>query len=265
LLLRSCIPAVRLAILLVAASHLAAGCRTKTPSFGDPPPAEDLYAEGLKILEGRRIAFVYTWIDYTAAIETFQAIIDNYPYSSYAVRAELRIADTYFDDGRYEEALSYYRDFGDLHPGHEKVPYSLLRSALCYYRQVKSVDRDQTASKEALVYLEQLIRSHPYAPETQEGETILLDLRRRLSRNMMTTADFYLKRGEYQAAAARYRRVLDQFPGLDLDAEGLYKLGICYEHMKRVDEALRIYHVILENYRDTRIASAAAERIAAGN
>ena len=81
----------------------------------------------------------------------------------------------------------------------------------------------------------------------------------------ISPGDFYLDRNEYQAAAERYRTVLNQYPGLGLDAEGLYKLGVCYEHMRRDDEALRLYLVILENFRDTDLAESAAERIASFN
>jgi outer membrane assembly lipoprotein YfiO len=121
--------------------------------FEDVPPAEDLYAEGEETLEGRNILGVYTYVNYSKAIESFQTIIDNYPYSDYAVAAELKIADAYFDDAKYTEALSYYRDFADLHPQHERVPYTVLRSALCWYEQIRSVNRDQTPAREALVHL----------------------------------------------------------------------------------------------------------------
>ena len=79
----------------------------------------------------------------------------------------------------------------------------------------------------------------------------------------MKIGDFYFKRGEHQAAAARYRSLLNTYPGLGLDAESLFKLGTCYEHMRRYDEALRLFFVVLENYEDTELAVLAAERIAA--
>jgi outer membrane protein assembly factor BamD len=239
------------------------GCAKKAPIFAEVPPADELYGQGLKTLKGRRILGVVPVVDYSGAIESFQTIIDNYPYSEYAVKAELRIADAYFSDKRYDEALSYYRDFADLHPQHEKVPYTILRSALCHYEQIRSVNRDQTSTRDALGYLNQLVRSHPFAPETREGEALLRELRGRLARNVMETGDFYLGRDEYQAAAQRYRDLLDVYPGLGLDAEALYKLAVCYENMKRRDEALRLYRVIVENYRNTRIADDAAGRIAA--
>jgi outer membrane protein assembly factor BamD len=247
---------------LVGLLALQPSCSTSSPGFEDVAPAKELYAEGLALMEGRRILGIYTWVNYNRAREPFQAIIDNYPYSEYETEAQIKIADAYFAEANYEEALSYYRGFADLHPQHPKVPYTVLRSALCYYNQIESIDRDQTATREALKYLELLSTRYPYAPATQEGEVILHRLRTRLADNMMEIGDFYLKRTQYQSAATRYRRVLDNYPGLGSDAEALYKLGLCYQEMKRVDEALRLYHVVLENFSSSRDAERAAERIA---
>ena len=253
---------VRGLTLLVGAALIfaAAGCN-REPDFQDVPPAAELFAQGQKLLEGRKILGVYKWVRYEKAIETFQAIIDNYPYSDYEIEAQLQIADAYFDDAKYDEALSYYRDFADLHPQNPKVPYTILRSALCHYNQIKSIDRDQTSTREALKYLEILSTRYPYDPETRDGEIILQQLRTRLADNMMEIGDFYLVRTQFQSAANRFRSVINEYPGLGLDSEALYKLAVCYEHMKRTDEALRLYHVVLENFSDSPYAERADERI----
>ena len=91
------------------------------------------------------------------------------------------------------------------------------------------------------------------------------DLRTRMAKNVLLTADFYLGRDEYQSAAERYRTVLNVYPGLGLDAEALFKLGVCYENLKREDEALHLFHVILENFGHTRHAREARRHIAAAN
>ena len=100
---------------------IATACGSPPPAFDDVPPAGDLYQEGTHLLDNRKFGFLP--INYTLAVETFQSIIDNYPYSDFAVQAELKIADAYFRNGKYDEALSYYRDFADLHPQHEMVPH----------------------------------------------------------------------------------------------------------------------------------------------
>ncbi|MDG2051865.1 MAG: outer membrane protein assembly factor BamD [Myxococcota bacterium] len=250
-----------LSVLLFAGLvFLGAGC-SREPDFEDVPPAAELFAEGQKLLKGRKILGIYKWVRYEKAIETFQAIIDNYPYSDYEIEAQLKIADAYFDDAKFDEALSYYRDFADLHPQNPKVPYTILRSALCHYNQISSIDRDQTSTHEALKYLEILSTRYPYDPETRDGEIILQQLRTRLADNMMEIGDFYLVRTQFQSAANRFRGVINEYPGLGLDPEALYKLAVCYEHMKRTEEALRLYHVVRENFSDSPYAERADERI----
>ena len=239
-----------------------AGCQKEAPRFEDVKPADELFAEGLKKLEGKKILGLIRYIDYDAAIETFQSIIDNYPFSEFEEKAQLKIADAYFEDKRYEEALAYYQEFADQHSTDPRAPGSLLRVAQCHYEQIQSVDRDQNAAHQATKALEALIQQHPYAEETRQGEEMLIEIRTRLASNMLHIADFYLVREHWQSAASRYRRVLDEYPGLGLDARALYRLGLCLENMKRDDEALRLYHVVVENYADTPSARSARARIA---
>lgn len=251
-----------MALALAMAMLGLVACSDKTPTFEEIKPADELYEEGLRILAGRRILWMFTLVSYDKAIEKFQSIIDNYPYSDYEQKALLKIADAYFDDKRYEEALAYYQDFADLHPNHEQVPYTLLRAAECHFNQIESIDRDQTSTHLATEALETLIRSHPYAEETRRGEEMMVHLRTRLALNMLHIADFYLDRTQWQSAAVRYRRVLDEYPGLGLDARALYRLGVCLENMRREDEALRLFHVVVENYSDSPSARRARARIA---
>ncbi len=243
---------------------ITAACSSPPPAFEDVPPAEELYEEALDILEGRNW-LVFRTTDYVRGIEKLQSIIDNYPYSDIAVLAELKIADAYFDDHRYDEALSYYRDFADLHPQHEKVSYTILRSAFCRERQMHAANRDQTATREALLHLDRLLAKYPHSPEAREAEIMWRDLRTHLAENVAEIAEFYLKREEYESAAERYRSILNEYPGLGLDAEALYNLGVCYLEMRRIEESERIFQSIVQNYRDSEYASAAAKRIAEGS
>jgi outer membrane protein assembly factor BamD len=247
-------------LLASIALMLTTACSSPPPAFEDVAPAEELYEEALDILKGRSWLLFRT-TDYVQAIGKLQSIIDNYPYSDVAVMAELKIADAYFDDRRYDEALSYYRDFADLHPQHEKVPYTILRSAYCRERQMHAANRDQTATRDALLHLDRLLAKYPHSPEAREAETLWRDLRTHLAKNITEIAQFYMQREEYESAAERYRSLLNEYPGLGLDAEALYNLGVCYAEMSRTEEADRIFQSIVQNYRDTEYAAAAAKRI----
>ncbi len=243
---------------------LAVGCKSPEPSFEEVAPADELYQEGLTTLEGYRMLGVIPRVDYTAAIEAFQAIVDNYPYSDYAVLAELKIADAYFEDKRYEEALSYYRDFSELHPQHEKVPYTIFQSALCHERRVRDPQRDQTPTVDALVYLDRLLTHYPHSEYAQRAEILWRQLRTRLAHQITSIADYYLASGEYEAAAERYRSLLNEYPGLGLDAETLYKLALCYDQMNRNDEAALIFQSIVQHYGDSSVAEDARAQMGRG-
>ncbi len=248
------------------AGALACASTPDPLELAEVPAAEELYRQGLaKLEDGGKILWLFDTTDYKGAIDLFQDIVDNYPYSEYAVLAELRIADAYFDQERWEEALSYYRDFSELHPDHEKVPYTIFRAALSYYNQSRDAGRDQTATRQALAQLDQVITRHPNAPEAAQAEVMWKELRTRLARHVMGIADFYLDGEEYQSAADRYRSVLNEYPGLGLDAEALYKLGVCYSNMHLDDEANRVFQVILENYQGSEIADAAQDWVPAAN
>lgn len=233
--------------------------------FEEVPSAETLYQQALEELEGSRFLLFFHRVDYDGAIESLQSIIDNYPYSDYAVLAELKIADAYYDDEEYEAALSYYRDFVDLHPRHAQVPYAVYRSAMCQVNQSRDPERDQTSTREALVYLDMLISQYGTSPYAEEAEQLWREMRTKLAQNVMAIGDFYMGREEYQASADRYREVLNEYPGLGLDAEALYKLGHCFTEMNREDEATRIFEVILENYQGSEVAEAAADLVPAAN
>jgi outer membrane protein assembly factor BamD len=252
--------------LLLALTGIAGGiggCRsTPEPTFEEVAPADELFAKGQQILEGKVYLGVYRRVDYTKAIETFQSIIDNYPYSEYAVRAELEIADAYFADEKWEEALSYYRDFADLHPDHEKVPYTIYRSALSHESRVEGILRDQTATRNALVYLDKLLIRHPHSEYAKQAEPLWRELQVRLAESSEAVADFYLDREEYEAAAERYRTILNDHPGLGLDARVLYKLGECYAALQRLDEADRIYRTLVVHYGDSEYAFRAQQKLA---
>ena len=85
---------------------------------------------------------------------------------------------------------------------------------------------------------------------------MMVALRTRLAQNMLHIADFYLDRTQWQSAATRYRRVLDEYPGTRHGREGaLSPRRVCLENMRREDEALRLYHVVVENYAETSSAA----------
>jgi outer membrane protein assembly factor BamD len=252
---------VRIAVAALALCAVVS-CKTDEKLFEEVAPAEQLWAEGTDILKGTSILGLYTYVDHEGAIEKFQAIVDNYPNSDYAIRSELAIADAYFSNEKYEEALSYYRDFSDLHPQHEKVPYTLWQAAQCHERRALAPGRDQAATRDAIVFLDRLLLKHPHSSYAQPAEELWRALQSRLASNAEGIADFYFQRGEFEAAAERYRALLNEYPGLGFDPRVLFKLGQCYAELQRADEADRIFRTLIAQYADSEFATRARRQMA---
>ncbi len=250
-----------------AVAGALAACASAPPPepFEELASAEELYQEGLAQLAEESMFDFIMPDDHAEAIETFQEIIDNYPYSDQAVLAELAIADAYFDAEKYTEAISYYNEFVDLHPEHEQVPYAMFRTARSYYERSREAGRDQTDTSDAITQLERLMQRHPHSPYAAEAEEVWRELRTRLAQHNMQVGDYYFDHEEYPSAAERYRGLLAKYPGLGLDAEALLRLGMCYTRMNRSEEAEEIFQVILENYEGSEVAKTAADLVPAAN
>jgi outer membrane protein assembly factor BamD len=149
---------------------------------------------------------------YQIAIDKLRAIRNKYPYSKYAVDAQLRLADVYFMQEDFAEAAAAYETFRDLHPKHEKVPYAMFRIAKSYYKDSPSnVARDLTPAQKASDAYNDYLRRFPNAPDAQEARTDLAAARKLLADKEIYIGDFYYKRDFYDSAKPRFERVLELY------------------------------------------------------
>ena len=111
-----------LCLLPFAIAAWACGSKNKDDTLLDyTRSAELLYLEALDEYEDR---------DCVAAEPNFQDVRRNFPYSRYAVLAELRLADCQFVQGNHAEAAVAYEQFVKAHPTHEDAHYAAYKRGL---------------------------------------------------------------------------------------------------------------------------------------
>lgn len=226
---------------------LLSGCATAPPEEEEAlPSAESYYQHGVDTLGGKRSFVFLRDIDYPKAIEYFQEVIDNYPYSDYAILAELQIADIHFERGEFEEASSYYHDFVELHPNHAKVSYALYRNGLCSYNQMRASDRDQGPTREAVAQFKALIERYPDSEMADDAKQRLRECEDRLARQDIEIADYYYSQGAWYAASRRYRAALNSFPEHAGRTRTLVQLGFCLSRLHQYLEAEAVLRRALE-------------------
>lgn len=178
------------------------GCGSSRPT--GKTEAEVIYKEALELKEDGR---------YLLAVERLNTIRSKYPYSYYAVYAELLNADILFDQKNYIEAASSYIIFRDFHPQHKKIPYVVWRIAESFYNQLPSTfDRDLSSGIEAIKYYKELIQKYPQSPYTKDAPSRIEVCEKMIEKKNRYIADFYFKTEVYDAARYRYLDILKEFP-----------------------------------------------------
>lgn len=186
--------------------------------------------------------------EYIAATRDFEEVERQHPYSKWATQAQLMAAYAYFEGERYDEAVMSLDRFIELHPGSSDIDYAYYLKALCYYRQISGVERDQGMSQDALTAFESLIRRFPDSRYTRDA-TLKRDLVvDHLAGKEMEIGRYYLERNHLNAAINRFKSVIEKYQTTSHTAEALHRLVEIYVTLGLQNEATHVAAVLGYNY-----------------
>jgi outer membrane protein assembly factor BamD len=221
--------------LILAGAAAMSGCASSdeaTKPITYSLTAKQNYEKGLAELKDE---------NYPEAMKYFQFVKQKYPFSKYAVLAELAMADTQFARGNYTESIDSYKNFARLHPTHEKVEdgYVAYKVGESYFKDMPddiwilppSYEKDQSAVIDAQRELDDFRKKFPDSPYLKKAEALRKQVLQRLVDHEVYVARFYLKSDHPKAAAMRLEGAIKRYPGSGREPELLYVLGETYLHM----------------------------------
>lgn len=194
--------------------------------------------------------------DWLEALKKFNFVRTKFPYSKYAALATLRIADTYYEQEQWADAVSSYRRFIQLHPTHPELPYAQYRIGLSFYEQLPgdwffmppAYERDLASTEDAERECRRFLEQYPNSQYAEEIAEKLKIVRQRLADHEFYVATFYLDREAPRAAAMRLTALLERFPGLGFDQEAMFLLGKSYLLLADVAKAVETWKALVEQY-----------------
>jgi len=204
---------------------LFAACSSRDPDIDKP--AHELAKNGMD---------EFTEKDYRKAIVYFGKLRDWYPFSKFAKLAELKIADAHYHLKEYDDAISAYEEFEQLHPNNEAIPYVIQQIGNSYFEQLDTIDRDQTPALKAIETYERLIKNHPDDPHSKEITEKIKICKKSIVENQIYIGRFYYRTKHYKSALARFQSVAstgDEFP--ELQAKALAFITLCEAAMMAKD------------------------------
>jgi outer membrane protein assembly factor BamD len=219
---------------------LLSGCGSSdTPKTGPVGPVEELYNNGVDALNARR---------FSTAGDQFNAVEQNYPYSTWAVNAQLMSGYSQYLQNKYTDAIGTLDRFIQLHPAHRDIAYAYYLRALCYYEQIADIQRDQKGTEQAMNALREVVNRYPdtnYANDAKLKIDLCVD---HLAGKEMEIGRFYEKQHLYEAAIGRFQRVVDDFQTTNHVPEALSRLTEIYLALGLKDQARKTAAVLGYNY-----------------
>jgi outer membrane protein assembly factor BamD len=195
------------------------------------------------------------------ADELLNEVKRKYAYSRYARLAELRLADGNFQQEKFAEAISGYKEFVHDHPNDPEVPYARYRIAKAEYDSVSQSimlppleERDLASVNDALTTLRNFLSDYPGSEHTEELRYMLDVVLGLLARHELYVARYYLAEGRFDAAIMRCEYALKTLKSSGLEPEGMVLLGEIYMKQKRKKDAREVLNKLLELYPESAFA-----------
>ncbi|MFZ3005956.1 MAG: outer membrane protein assembly factor BamD [Phenylobacterium sp.] len=219
-----------------------AGCagKAKRPKLVyEERPVELLYATGADRMDRG------LW---NQAVDYFQEVERQHPYSEWSRRAILMTAYAHYQANNYAEAIGDADRFISLYPGNPAATYAHYLKAICYFEQIVDVGRDQAATGQALANLREVVQRYPRTEYAADARLKIDMVNDQLAGKEMTIGRWYLRQGDTIAALGRFRTVIDRYQTTSHTPEALYRLVETYLTLGLAEEAKRNGAVLGFNY-----------------
>ncbi len=239
---------------LLSLSLLAAGSLAGCGLFEDDTPENNLNTDAANYRE-RPIDMIYAdgWRalragNWALAAAQFSEMERQHPYSPWARRAMLMSAFCSYQANDYNTAIGVADQYIALHPGSNEVAYAFYLKAVSLYEQIVDVGRDQSATRDSLVALQDVVQRFPdteYARDARLKIDLTMD---HLAGKEMAVGRYYLMRRDYIGAINRFRVVVEQYQTTPQIAESLERLTEAYYSLGLDNEAQTAAAVLGANY-----------------
>jgi outer membrane protein assembly factor BamD (BamD/ComL family) len=143
------------------------------------------------------------------AIDMLQRIAAAAPGTELAERSLLRVADHYFDNGLFKEAIDIYEQFIRENPSSPRRAYAMLQVPKSYLLSYKGVEWDVAPLLNAKKRFEIFAAAYPRAAKRENVATILEEIRRIRAHKLYHIGWFYERTKHPRAAAYYYQQLLD--------------------------------------------------------
>lgn len=184
--------------------------------------------------------------DFSGAILRYNQIALRFPFTDYAVQAQLEKIYALYRNFQHDEALTEADRFLRDYPRHAHADY------LQYLKGLVNAERDEGFTsalgfdtrardvsnlRRAFDDFALLVQKHPQSRYAGDGRQRMVALRNRIAEHELTVVEYYVRRGALVAAAKRAEQIVSQYPGAPASLRALELLAVSYDGLGMKDQA----------------------------
>jgi outer membrane protein assembly factor BamD len=178
---------------------------------------ERQYEIGCRFLAGEkhRVWRFRIFSGFDKAIEVFEHVVKNGPYSKVGPEAQFRIGLAYEKQKDYISAVHAYEKILERYPKLPIVEDAQFEIGWAYMKEAGRSEYDQNNANQAVGAFSDFLLRFPDSNKVKRAEELRVDLKQEQSRGLFQIGQFYEKRKNYKAAMIYYNEVIEQNPKSD--------------------------------------------------
>jgi len=195
---------------------------------------------------------------YVKAVTEYEQVLSEFPAQEIAEAARYNLAEARIGLGDFELARRDLEDFIDSYPKSDLVDNAMFLIAKSHVEDAPRVERDQTATVNALDELYLLLREYPDTDILDEANAMIAECRSKLAEKDYLSGKLYLRTKSHKAAHIYFDLVVDEYGDTPWAPRALLGKAETYAKQKDFSAARETLERVVEEYPDTPESEEAA-------
>ncbi|KKQ49267.1 MAG: Outer membrane assembly lipoprotein YfiO [candidate division TM6 bacterium GW2011_GWF2_38_10] len=183
-------------IILVGTVLLVSGCAKQKKQ--EAPTFDELRTKALAFVKQKK---------HDLAAEYLEKIIVQNPDRTDIAKYKLLLAEVYFKEGKYPSAYELYDHYSSFYPSDKRAEYAKYQSILSKFYQTLRTDCDQTQTEETIKLCKEYLEYPSFNAYSNDVKDIHKTCESKLIDKELYVFNFYLRKGELDAAKKRLTHV----------------------------------------------------------
>ena len=178
---------------------------------------ERQYDIGVRFLHGEkhRIWRLQIFSGLDKAVEIFETVVRNGPYSKVGPKAQFHIGLVYEKQKDYISAVHAYEKVLERYSRLPIAEDAQFQVGWAYRMEAGRSEYDQNNANQAIAAFTDFLLRFPASDKAARAEGLLVELKQEQSRGLFQIGEFYERRRNYKAAMIYYNEVIEQNPKSD--------------------------------------------------